>query len=161
MADAEIEVLYEPAPAPRRALLASWIGAGLFMVFVFWLLSQLLRSTRAVIIAAVVTAVVLIAQSRYAPGGVRATRRVTAHRRERTLTFEWRGGEAVIAWDAIDAIEVERVTGGDGIDLAAVVLRPGGGELMRFGFGTDAAAKGVVDAVEALRASPRGALESG
>lgn len=151
MADDGVEVLYQPQRGSARALAASWFGASLFLLFVLWLLSQLLRSTRSVIVAALVTAAVLFAQSRYAPGGVRATLRVTADRGAKTLTFRWRGGATVLPWSELERIEAERVTGGDGVDLAAVVVRRSDGQVLRFGVQSDAAARGVVEAVAALR----------
>lgn len=152
MADDDLEVLYEPQRGSPRALAASWIGAALFMSFVAWLMYRLLRSPLSMGIAAAVTAVVLLAQSRYAPGGVRATRRVTADRRARTVTWTWRGGELCLPWSEIESMQAERVTGGDGVDLAAVVLHRAGGEVLRFGVRTDDAAKGITDALAALRA---------
>lgn len=151
MAQDGVEVLYEPTKGTARAMALSWLGAGLFLLFVAWLLSNLLRSTRSLIVAALVTAAVLVAQSRYAPGGVRAATRVTADRAGRSLTFRWRGGETVLPWTELDEVSAERVTGGDGVDLAAVVVRRAGGEVLRFGLQSDAAAQGVVDAVRALR----------
>ena len=53
--------------------------------------AHLLRSTRSLVVAGVVTAAVLYAQSRWAPGGVRATQRITADRGAKTLSFRFRG----------------------------------------------------------------------
>lgn len=151
MADDGVEVLYEPARGSPRALAASWLGAGLFLLFVGWLLSHLLRSTRSLVVAGGVTAAVLYAQSRWAPGGVRATQRITADRGAKTLSFRYRGGELVLPWSEVESTAAERVTAGDGVDLAAVVIRRAGGEVLRFGVHSDAAAQGVVDGWAALR----------
>ncbi|MFO0628413.1 MAG: hypothetical protein U0325_22765 [Polyangiales bacterium] len=151
MADDGVEVLYEPPRGSPRALAASWIGAGLFLLFVAWLLSHLLRSTRSMVVAGAVTAAVLVAQSRWSPGGVRATRRITADRAAKTLSFEYRGGALVLPWSEVASSAAERVTAGDGVDLAAVVIHRAGGEVLRFGVHSDAAAQGVVAGWTALR----------
>ena len=123
MADDNVEVLYEPVRGSPRALAASWLGAGLFLLFMGWLLSHLLRSTRSLVVAGVVTAAVLYAQSRWAPGGVRATLRITADRAAKTLSFRYRGGELVLPWAEVESTVAERVTAGDG---ARKALPPGG-----------------------------------
>ena len=151
MADDNVEVLYEPVRGSPRALAASWLGAGLFLLFMAWLLSHLLRSTRSLVVAGAVTGVVLYAQSRWAPGGVRATLRITADRAAKTLSFRYRGGELVLPWAEVESTVAERVTAGDGVDLAAVVIHRAGGEVLRFGVHSDAAAQGVVDGWTALR----------
>lgn len=145
------EVLYEPARGSARARVASWVGASLFIAFVAWLMFRLLRSPLSFAVALAVTAAVLIAQSRYAPGGVRATRRVTADRDAETVTWECRGGDISLRWSEIDTVEADEVTGGDGVDLAAVVVRRKDGVVLRFGVQSESAAKGITDALAALR----------
>lgn len=147
----ETEVLYEPPRGSPRALVASWVAAGLFLTFVLWTLWRLLRSPVSMAIALAVAAAVVVAQGRYADRDVRATLRVVADKRARTLTWTWRGGELTLPWDEIETIAAEGVTGGDGVDLAAVAVRRAGGEALRFGVHGDAAAKGIVAAVGALR----------
>lgn len=150
MTEPAIEVLYEPPRGSVRALAASWVAAALFFAFVLYVLWKLLRSPVSMAIALAVAATVLIAQGRFADRDVRATLRVVADRGARTLTWTWRGGEAVIPWDEIEAIGAAPVTSGDGVDLAAVTVTRAG-ETVRFGVHGDAAARGIVDAVRALR----------
>lgn len=151
MNEGAIEVLYEPPRSSTRARVASAAFAAVFLALVGWVLARLLRGPVSAALALAVTVAVLFAQKRFGEKGIRATLGVTADRAARELTWRYRGGSVVIPFDEITEVAAGEVTAVDGVSLAAVTLTRRQGEPLRFAVHGDAAAKGIVDALTALR----------